>query len=175
MAEEIVTLRVNIQGATEAQIGRLERLDQVLAALQRRGSITLNIGGINLADAERAANAAVREIAARERSMRQETQHLIQVQRIRDFIAQAERRRQQEADQQLRQEQERIQQGFQIMGSYLYRALVQNVQKAARELKAMNAEMVSIQKVTGATGAEMERLKNSAFEVAGDLGALPTD
>ena len=116
MAEEIVTLRVNIQGATEAQIGRLERLDQVLAALQRRGSITLNIGGINLADAERAANAAVREIAARERSMRQETQHLIQVQRIRDFIAQAERRRQQEADQQLRQEQERIQQGFQIMG-----------------------------------------------------------
>ena len=51
MAEEIVTLRVNIQGATEAQIGRLERLDQVLAALQRRGSITLNIGGINLADA----------------------------------------------------------------------------------------------------------------------------
>ena len=175
MAEEIVTLRVNIQGATEAQIGRLERLDQVLAALQRRGSITLNIGGINLADAERAANAAVREIAARERSMRQETQHLIQVQRIRDFIAQAERRRQQEADQQLRQEQERIQQGFQIMGSYLYRALVQNVQKAARELKAMNAEMVSIQKVTGATGAEMERLKNSAFEVAGDLGATPSD
>ena len=39
----------------------------------------------------------------------------------------------------------------------------------------MNAEMVSIQKVTGATDAEMQRLKDSAFEVAGNLGSTPSD
>lgn len=68
---------------------------------------------------------------------------------------------------------------FNALASYLgiriLRSITQNIKKATDELKAMNAEMVSVQKVTGATDADMERLKNSAFEVAGALGSTPSD
>ena len=45
MTDEIVRLRIGITGATEAQIARLERLDQVVASLQRRGTVTVDIRG----------------------------------------------------------------------------------------------------------------------------------
>lgn len=73
------------------------------------------------------------------------------------------------------QEQARLQRGYTALGQIILRSVTQNIQKATKELKAMNAEMVSIQKVTGATDADMERLKNSAFEVAGALGSKPSD
>lgn len=73
----------------------------------------------------------------------------------------------------------KAQKEFNYLASYLglkiLRGVTQNIKKATDELKAMNAEMVSIQKVTGATDADMERLKNSAFDVAGALGSTPSD
>lgn len=70
---------------------------------------------------------------------------------------------------------EKLKEGYSKIGAIILRSVTQNIQKATKELKAMNAEMVSIQKVTQATDADMERLKNSAFEVAGDLGSKPSD
>lgn len=68
---------------------------------------------------------------------------------------------------------------FNYLASYLglkiLRGVTQNIKKATDELKAMNSEMVSIQKVTEATDAEMGRLKDSAFEVAGAMGSTPSD
>lgn len=71
--------------------------------------------------------------------------------------------------------QEKLKEGYSKIGAIIVRSVTQNIKKATDELKAMNAEMVSIQKVTGATDADMERLKDSAFEVAGALGAKPSE
>ena len=61
------------------------------------------------------------------------------------------------------------------LNQYLIRPFIKHLNEATTELKAMNGEMVSIQKVTGATDAEMQRLKDSAFGVAGALGSTPSD
>lgn len=232
-SEEIARLKVEVTGATEAQVARLERLDKVVSSLQRHGTVSLNIrGNLPSSNAEEALSSVTRSISsgsrgvseeyrrlvqaqqiqdsiakAEQRRQQQEINHLTEVQRIQDSIAKAyERRqkeeeaqqrreierlteieqirqsiedayarRQQEEDRQLQEQQDRIQTGWEIIGGYLYRSLVQNIQKATDELKAMNKEMVSIQKVTQATDADMERMKNSAFEVAGDLGAKPSE
>lgn len=186
MTDEIVRLRIGITGATEAQIARLERLDQVVASLQRRGTVTVDIrgaGGAN--DAGRAANSAAEEIRARAELIRAENQLAAlrersrqEAERTRQAIERTEqaRIRQQTAEQDRQeQQQQRIQQGWQIIGNILYRSVTRNIQQAVEELKRMDAEMVSIQKVTGATSAEMERLKDGAFDVAGDLGTTPSD
>lgn len=108
---------------------------------------------------------------AREKSYQeaQKTQQAI------ERTTQAELRQATAAAQQAASEQARIKRGFETIGAQVLRLVAQNIQKATAELKAMNKEMVSIQKVTEATDAEMERLKDSAFEVAGAMGSTPSD
>lgn len=108
---------------------------------------------------------------AREKSYQeaQKTQQAI------ERTTQAELRQATAAARQAASEQARIKRGFETIGAQVLRLVAQNIQKATAELKAMNKEMVSIQKVTEATDAEMERLKDSAFKVAAAMGSTPSD
>lgn len=141
---------------------------------------------INVAEsAERTAEASAKELDAKAKLVRAESalavareksyQEAQKTQQAIEKTAQAEARQATAAIQQTVSEQARMRRGFEVLGSQILRAVTRNIREATDELKAMNAEMVSIQKVTGATDADMERLKNSAFEVAGALGSTPSD
>lgn len=127
---------------------------------------------------ERTAQAAERTRQAQEKSY-QAAQKTAQEQersyQAHEKTIQSQNRLTLEQMRQQEREQQRLRQGYQWLGHIILRSVTRNIRKATDELKAMNAEMVSIQKVTGATDADMERLKNSAFEVAGALGSTPSD
>jgi len=179
MADEIVTLKVGISGATEAQIARLEQLDKVVESLKKKSNISVNITSLpqGMGNAEESAKAAAKYINAQANMIKAQNQLAVEQERTRQAIAgQAtqEIKAQAAADGLIRT-QRTYNQLWDVLGRRIMNAFAQNIQKATAELKAMNAEMVSIQKVTGATDAEMERLKNSAFEVSGALGTTPSD
>ena len=154
-AEEIVKLKVTTEG-DQAALQNLTKLDRLIAKI--------NGQKINISFSQ-GMNEAATAAEAREKSYQeaQKTQQAI------EKTAQAEAR-QATAD-----SQEKLKESYSKIGAIILRSVTQNIQKATKELKAMNAEMVSIQKVTGATDAEMERLKDNAFEVAGALGSTPSD
>lgn len=149
--EEVARLRVSITGATEAQIQRLERLDRVLASLRRNATVRLNVGGLQ------------QNVGGADNSLRSLTECI---------KAQANLLR---AQNQLNAAQEQHNLLWNRLSGHVVSAFRRSLSSALDELKSMNKEMVSIQKVTEATDADMKRLKNSAFEVAGDLGSKPAE
>lgn len=150
-SEEIARLRVSITGATEAQVQRLERLDRVVASLRNNATVRLNVGGLqqNMGGADSALRSMTENINAQANLLRTQNQ--------------------------VNAAQERYNLLWYRLSGQVMSAFRRSLSSALDELKAMNKEMVSIQKVTQATDADMERLKNSAFEVAGDLGSKPSE
>ena len=59
--------------------------------------------------------------------------------------------------------------------SALFYAPIRAFQDAVQELKNVDAELVNIQKVMGATATEMEKLSDRAFEVGSNLGVAASD
>lgn len=57
----------------------------------------------------------------------------------------------------------------------LFYGPIQAFQDAVEELKKVDAELVNIQKVMGATASEMDKLSNRAFEVGSALGVAASD
>ncbi len=179
MTDEIVRLKVGITGATEAQVARLERLDAVVESLKKKPDISISIQGLpkNMGNAEESAKAAAKYINAQANMIKAQNQLAVEQERTRQAIAgqAAQEIKAQAAADGLVQTQQQYNRLWTVLEHQIMNAVIQNVRKATNELKAMNAEMVSIQKVTGATDAEMQRLKDSAFEVAGNLGSTPSD
>ncbi len=179
MADEIVRLKVGVTGASEAQVARLERLDAVVESLKKKSDINISIQGLpkNMGNAEESAKAAAKYINAQANMIKAQNQLAVEQERTRQAIAgqAAQEIKAQAAADGLVQTQQQYNRLWTVLEHQIMNAVIQNVRKATTELKAMNAEMVSIQKVTGATDAEMQRLKDSAFEVAGDLGSTPSD
>jgi len=167
MAEEVARLRVSVAGAKE----KLVKVE------------------INIADsAERTAESQAKELAAKAKLVKAENE--LAAAKEKSYQAsqktqQAYERTAQEqakeaaaqarlASKELSVQQQQSMPMLQLAGQ-IKSAFTRNIQSALDELKKMNAEMVSIQKVTGATDAGMERLKDSAFDVAGALGSTPSD
>ena len=179
MADEIVRLKVGVTGASEAQVARLERLDAVVESLKKKSDINISIQGLpkNMGNAEESAKATAKYINAQANMIKAQNQLAVEQERTRQAIAgqAAQEIKAQAAADGLVQTQQQYNRLWTVLEHQIMNAVIQNVRKATTELKAMNAEMVSIQKVTGATDAEMQRLKDSAFEVAGDLGSTPSD
>ncbi|NBI67612.1 phage tail tape measure protein [Pseudoflavonifractor sp. 60] len=154
-AEEIVRLKVGITRATEAQISRLERLDRVLAALRQQSTVNINVNGLSqgmnqVSGAAQNASNALRDAANQQRNMRDTTEDMTRTQLRYNLL-------------------------WDRLAGMTIRAFTGNLRDALAELKKMNAELVAVQKVTKATNADMERMKNSAFEVSGALGSTPSD
>lgn len=59
--------------------------------------------------------------------------------------------------------------------SALFYAPIRAFQDAVEELKAVDAELVNIQKVMGASASEMERISDKAYQVGSDLGVAASD
>lgn len=59
--------------------------------------------------------------------------------------------------------------------SALVYATIRAFQDAVEELKAVDAELVNIQKVMGATAGEMDELSQRAYQVGSDLGVAASD
>ena len=59
--------------------------------------------------------------------------------------------------------------------SALFYAPIRAFQDAVEELKAVDAELVNIQKVMGASAGEMEELSQRAYQVGSDLGVAASD
>lgn len=192
-ADEIVKLKVTTEG-DQAALQSLTKLDQLVAKINGQ-KVNINFAQ-GMKEAEEASRkmveASAKEISARARLLKAENeiavareksyQEELKAQQAIEKTAQAQEKTSQIQEKQTletmraqRQEQQGLRQGFQWLGRTILRSVTQNIKKATDELKAMNAEMVSIQKVTGATDADMERLKDSAFEVAGALGAKPSE
>lgn len=192
-ADEIVKLKVTTEG-DQAALQSLTKLDQLVAKINGQ-KVNINFAQ-GMKEAEEASRkmveASAKEISARARLLKAENeiavareksyQEELKAQQAIEKTAQAQEKTSQIQEKQTletmraqRQEQQGLRQGFQWLGRTILRSVTQNIKKATDELKAMNAEMVSIQKVTGATDADMKRLKDSAFEVAGALGATPSD
>ena len=150
-AEEIVRLKVGITGATEAQISRLERLDRVLAALRQQSTVNINVNGLSqgmnqVSGAAQNASNALWDAANQQRNMRDTTEDMTRTQLRYNLL-------------------------WDRLAGMTIRAFTGNLRDALAELKKMNAELVAVQKVTKAADADMERMKNSAFEVSGALGS----
>lgn len=160
MAEEIVTLRVRTEGDQNA-LRSLEALDKLVKKLNRT-PVNINVKGLENLEraAKKSASSAEQSIEAFQSAastasrgaeeLTEQTHDLIEMQMDYEAL-------------------------WSAMKRFFIQTFIKHLEDATNELKAMNAEMVSIQKVTGATGADMERLKNSAFEVAGALGSTPSD
>lgn len=160
MKDEIVTLKVTTEG-DQAALQSLTKIDQLISKINGE-KINIGVGGVN--DAAKAVQESTKAIQANitaQKNAAQEQSKLIQ-QNMEQMDG-------------LTREQLRSELIWQRIAGIALRSVARNIREATDELKAMNAEMVSIQKVTGATDADMERLKNSAFEVAGALGSTPSD
>jgi len=180
---------------TQARAGLVSALEQTAQAQAKQTAASIQAAAagekavrvdVRIAEsAEKAAQAHARELEAKAGLVRAENALAIareksyqEAQKTRQAIektAQAEARQAAAAIQQTVSEQERAKRGFEVIGDVLIQSITRNIRKATAELKAMNAEMVTIQKVTGATDAEMQRLKDSSFDVAGALGTTPSD
>lgn len=158
--DEIVTLKVTTEG-DQAALQALTKIDQLVSKINGQ-KINIGVSGANTAaKSARESTKAIQDNIAAQKSAAQEQSKLIQ-QNMEQMGG-------------VTREQLRSELIWQRIAGKAMRSVTQNIQKATNELKAMNAEMVSIQKVTGATDADMERLKDSAFEVAGALGSTPSD
>lgn len=174
MAQEIVTLKVTTEG-DQAALQNLTKIDQLISKINGQ-KVNVNLAQ-GMKSAEGSAQAAAKYINAQANMLRAQNQIAAEAERTRRAIAgQAtqEIKAQMAADG-LVQTQQKYNLLWNALVYKIIGAFQQNIRKATDELKAMNAEMVSIQKVTGATDTEMERLKNQAFEVAGALGSTPSD
>lgn len=160
-----------LAAAQERTAQAVERTKQVIAA-QTTEEIKAAAAKTKLAQAEvNLASAKERSYQASQKTAQEEEKTA----QAREKTLQTQNRLTLEEMRQQERQQQRLRQGYRDLGRLILRALTKNISQATDELKAMNAEMVSIQKVTGATDADMERLKNSAFEVAGALGSTPSD
>lgn len=185
-AEEIVKLKVTTEG-DQATLQSLTKIDQLIAKINGQKVNISFAQGMNEAAAasQKAAEASAKEISARARLLKAENE--ITVAREKSYQAAQRTAQAQEKTSQIQekqtleamraqwQEQQRLRQGYVLIGAIILRQITRNISAATGELKAMNAEMVSIQKVTEATDAEMGRLKDNAFEVAGAMGSTPSD
>lgn len=176
------------------EVATRAQAEQAAASIQAQAAVAQEAAAkeklikveINIAEsAERTAEASTKELNAKAKLINAENrlavareksyQEAQKTQQAIEKTTQAELRQSTVAMQQAASEQARMRRGFEALGSQILRSVTRNIRQATDELKAMNAEMVSIQKVTGATDADMERLKNSAFEVAGAMGSTPSD
>lgn len=161
MKDEIVTLKVTTEG-DQAALQSLTKLDQLIAKINgQKVNISFSQGMKEAAEAAQKSAEAIQANITAQKNAAQEQSKIIQ-QNMEQMDG-------------LTREQLRSELIWQRIAGTSLRSITQNIREATDELKAMNAEMVSIQKVTGATDADMERLKDSAFEVAGALGAKPSE
>ncbi len=188
MADEVARLKVAVEGATQA-ISQLKALDDLVSKLDK------NTVHINVADLERATRAAKEAAESTSKQINnqvtlqstalavQETQIAVQesqanIQKERLKFLDDEIKAQKDVGNQVKKTaaaQEQINGLIAAAGTQFFRKIVENVKDAVEELKAMNREVVAIQKVTGATKAEMDRMKEGAFTVSGNLGTTPSD
>ena len=167
--EEIARLRVSITGATDAQIQRLEKLDTILASLRRTGTVNIQINGAgSLADALRAAENSAQNVGQQIRNSSQglseESRQLVQIQRMRDAIAQAEQRREQQAERERRQEIQHLTQ-VQRMRDSITQAEQRRQQQEEQSRRQETEHLIEVQRIRDSiNSAEQERQRQADQE-----------
>jgi len=195
MAEEIVTLKVKTEGDKDA-LNRLNELDKMVAKLNRR-RVTIKVDGLKnfQKSAEDAAKGAASSILAFQSTALVPLQtQLTQIEGQFQSAQKSAQGFQNTAQNAFRlpqpplalnspdwmlptpiQDMTNYNALWGALNQYMIRPFVRHLREATDELKAMNKELVAVQKVTKASDVEMAKMKEDAFQVASALGSTPSD